>query len=78
MNEPPIEVGKAKEGLNIFDLPRFQPLLDNLDFLVSHCQAEACQDTSEELNGISVPFAFICFGVGTMFPEVLEQFGNGK
>ena len=40
MNESPIEVGKAKEGLYVFNLPRFQPFLDNLNFLVGHCQAE--------------------------------------
>ena len=74
MNEPPIEVGKAKEGLNVFDLPRFWPLLDNLDFLVGHCQAEVCQDISEELNGISVPFTFIHFGIETVFPKMSEQF----
>ena len=29
---------------------------------------------SEELNRISVPCAFIHFGIETMFPEALEQF----
>ena len=74
MNELPIEVGEAKEGLNVFNLLRFWPLLDNFDFLISHCQAEVCQDISEEFNRISVPFTFIGFGVEAMFPEVLEQF----
>ena len=74
MNELPIEVGKAKEGLYVFDLLRFRPLLDNLDFLVGHCQAEVHQDISKELNGILVPFAFIHFGIETVFPKVLEQF----
>ena len=76
MNELPIEVGKAKEGLNVFDLLRFQPLLNNLDFLISHCQAEVHQDISKELNRILVPFAFICFGIETMFPEASEQFAD--
>ena len=74
MNELPIEVGEAKERLYVFYLPRFQPLLDNLNFLVRHCQAEVRQDVSEELNGISVPFAFIRFGVETVFPKASEQF----
>ena len=60
--------------MNVFNLPRFQPLLDNLNFLVSHCQAKVRQDISKELNGISVPFAFICFGVETVFPKASEQF----
>ena len=40
MNESPIEVGEAKEGLYVFNLPRFRPFLDNLNFIVSHCQAK--------------------------------------
>ena len=74
MNESPVEVGEAKEGLYVFNLPRFQPLLDNLNFFVGHCQAEVRQDISEEFNGISVPFAFIRFGVETVFPQASEQF----
>ena len=76
MNESPIEVGKAKEGLYVFDLLRFQPLLDNLNFFVGHCQAKVHQDISEEFHRISVPFTFICFGVETVFPKVLEQFAD--
>ena len=76
MSELPIEIGKAKEGLYVFDLPRFRPLLDNLDFFVGHCQAKVRQDISEELNRISVPFAFIFFGVETIFPEASEQFAD--
>ena len=40
MNESPIEVGEAREGLYVFNLPRFRPFLDNFNFLVGHCQAE--------------------------------------
>ena len=74
VNESPVQVRKAKEGLYVFNLLRFQPLLDNCNFLVSHCQAEVHQDISEELNGILVPFAFIRFGVETVFPKASEQF----
>ena len=76
MNGLPIEVGEAKEGLNVFNLPRFRPLLDNLDFFISHCQTEVRQDIFKELHRISVPFTFVCFGVETVFPEVLEQFAD--
>ena len=74
MNESPVEVGEAKERLYVLNLPRFWSLLDNLNFLIGHCQAEVCQDISEELNGISMPFAFFHFGVETMFPKASEQF----
>ena len=76
MNESPIEVGEAKEGLNVFNLPRFRPLLDNLDFFVGHCQTKVHQNISEEFHRISVPFAFVCFGVETMFPKPSEQFAD--
>ena len=68
MNESPIEVGEAKEGLYVFDLLRFRLLLDNLDFLVGHCQAKVHPDISEELKEILVPFTLISFGIETMFP----------
>ena len=76
MNESPVEVGEAKEGLYVFNLPRFRPLLDNLNFFLGHCQAKVRQDVSEELNGISVLFAFIRFGVETVFPQASEQFAD--
>ena len=57
VDESPVEVGEAKERLYVFNLPRFRPLLDNLNFLIGHCQAKVCQNISEEFNGISVPFA---------------------
>ena len=76
VNESPIEVGEAKERLYVFTLLRFRPLLDNPNFLVGHCQARVHQDVSEELNGILMPFAFICFGVETVFPKASEQFAD--
>ena len=76
MNELPIEFGEGKEGLNVFDLPRFHPLLDNFDFFIGHCQAKVCQDISKEFYGISVPFTFIGFSEETVFPEVSEQFAD--
>ena len=63
--------------MNVLNLPRFWPLLDNLDFFISHCQTEVHQDISEELNRISVPFAFVGFGVETVFPQASEQFADG-
>ena len=74
MNEPPVEVGEAKEELNVFNLPRFWPLLDNLDFFVGYCQTEVHQDISKEFHRILVPFTFVCFGIETVFPEASEQF----
>ena len=62
--------------MNVFNLLRFWPLLDNFDFFIGHYQTEVCQDISEELNRISVPFTFVCFGIATMFPKASEQFAD--
>ena len=39
VNDVLVEVGKTKEILNVFDLPGFRPILDNLDFVQCHGEA---------------------------------------
>ena len=39
INEVSVEVGKTKERLNVFDLPGFRPILDNLDSVWCHGEA---------------------------------------
>ena len=39
MNKMSVEVGKAKEGLNVFDLLGLWPILDNLNFVWEHGEA---------------------------------------
>ena len=34
-----IEIGEAQERLDIFDLSGFRPILNDLDFVGSHCEA---------------------------------------
>ena len=38
-NEMPIEIGKAQERLDIFDLLGFGPILNDLDFVGGHSEA---------------------------------------
>ena len=38
-NETPIKIGKAQEGLNIFNLSGFEPILNDLDFVRGHSEA---------------------------------------
>ena len=45
-----IKVSKTKEGLNIFNLLRFGPFVNNLDLIISHCQALGLQDIAKEFN----------------------------
>src|SRR5882724_9863817 len=39
VNKATVEVGKAKEGLNILDFPWYGPILDDLDFVQGHGEA---------------------------------------
>ena len=36
LNEPAIEVGEAKEGLNVLNFPWFRPVKNCLDFVLGH------------------------------------------
>ena len=38
-NKMPIEIGKAQEGPNVFDLSGFGPILNDLDFVGGHSEA---------------------------------------
>ena len=38
-NKTPIEIGEAQEGLDVFDLLGFGPILNDLDFIGGHCEA---------------------------------------
>ena len=36
LDEPAVEIGKAKEGLNVLDFPWFRPIKNCLDFVMGH------------------------------------------
>ena len=38
-NKMPIEIGEAQEGLDVFDLSGFGPILNDLDFVRGHSEA---------------------------------------
>ena len=38
-NEMSIEIGKAQEGLDVFDPSGFRPILNDLDFVGGHSEA---------------------------------------
>src|SRR5882724_3290933 len=42
VNETTVEIGKAKEGLNVLDFSWYWPILDNLDFVWGHGEAFGC------------------------------------
>jgi hypothetical protein len=63
VNETTVEIGEAEEGLNVFDLPRFRPIPNHLDFIFGHSKSIGREHIAKELHRISVPFTFIGFGI---------------
>jgi hypothetical protein len=69
-----VEVGEAKEGLNVFDFPRFQPIKDGFHFVFSHAESVGGKDVSEVFHTVPVEFAFPGVGIQAMLPESVEDF----
>jgi hypothetical protein len=63
IDEPAVEVGKAKEGLNVFDFPRFQPIEDGLHFVFGHAESVRGENVSEVFHTVPVEFAFPGIGI---------------
>ncbi|KIK75997.1 hypothetical protein PAXRUDRAFT_74074, partial [Paxillus rubicundulus Ve08.2h10] len=58
-DEAAVEVGKTKEGLDVSDFLRFQPISDSFDSVSRHCQATRGEEVSEVFDGGGVEFTFI-------------------
>jgi hypothetical protein len=66
VNETTVEIGETEEGLNIFDLPRFGPIPNRLEFIFGHRKSFGREHIAKELHRISVSFAIISFGIETV------------
>jgi len=60
--------------LNILDFFGFQPVLNNLYFVVRHDKARRRKNISQILYQLRVEFIFSCFGIKTSLVEMLEYF----
>jgi len=60
--------------LNILDFLRFQPVLNNLYFVIRHDKTRRKKDISQILYQLGVKFAFLYFGIKTSLAEILEYF----
>jgi hypothetical protein len=74
IDEPMVEVGEAKEGLNVLDFLQFWPIEDGLHFVFSHAESVGGKDVSEVFYTVPVEFAFPSIGVQAMLPESAEDF----
>jgi hypothetical protein len=79
IDELVVEIGKAKEGLYVFDFAWFWPIKDIficLHFVFSHVESVRGENVSEVFHTVSVKFAFPGVGVQAMVPESAEDFFN--
>ena len=74
LNEPPIKVRKAKEGLDVLDFSGFGPILNSLDFVAGHGEPGGQEDITEIFDSLQVPFAFLQFEIKSVSVEALENF----
>ena len=60
--------------MNILDFFEFQPIFNNLYFVVGHGEARRRKNVSQILYWLRVEFVFLCFGIKTSLAEMLEYF----
>jgi len=60
--------------LNVLDFLGFQPVLNNLYFVVRHGKARRRKNVSQILYQLGVEFTFLYFGIKTSLVETLEYF----
>src|SRR6266481_4820335 len=69
VNEAMVKIGESKEGLNILDFPWFRPILNNLNFVRSHCESFGRQHISKVFAGSDVELTFVCAGKKSISSE---------
>src|ERR1700709_2091474 len=74
MNESAVEIGRAKERLNVFNFPRLRPVADGLDFIGRHGETLRREAVAEIFDRVGVKLAFLGGCEKTMFAETAENF----
>ena len=62
--------------MNILHFIRFQPVLNNLYFVIGHGKTRRRKDIFQILYQLRVKFTFLYFGIKTSLMETLEYFFN--
>ena len=62
-NKTPIEIGKTQEGLNVFNLSGFRPILNDLDLVGGHGETAQRKDIAYILDCIDMEETFVGAGV---------------
>src|SRR6266481_6646260 len=74
INEATVKIGEPEEGLNILDFLWFRPILNNLNFVRSHCKSFRRQHISEVFAGSDMELAFVCTGKKSVSSESFQYF----
>ena len=69
-----IEVGEAKEGLNVLNFPWLGPVKNCLDFVSGHGEPGWGEDISKVFDGFRMPLALLQFEVKSISAEAPEDF----
>ena len=59
MDETAIEIGEAKEGLDVLHLAWFRPFHNSGNFVRRHCETGRGEAVAKIFNRFSVPFTFV-------------------
>ena len=76
LDEPAVEIGEAKEGLNVLDFAWFGPIENCLDFVMGHREPGRGKDISEVFDGLQMPFAFLWLEVKSVCTETSKDVLN--
>ena len=71
--EASVEITESEERLYVFDIPRFWPFQDCLDFVRGHPEALGGKNISEVFHSIGMKLTFIHASIESVFPEVSEN-----
>ena len=69
-----IEVGEAKEGLNVLNFLQLRPIENCLDFVSGHGEPRQGEDISEVFDGCQMPLALLQIEIKSVSTEALEDF----
>ncbi|KIO07419.1 hypothetical protein M404DRAFT_136422, partial [Pisolithus tinctorius Marx 270] len=75
-DKPAIEVGKAKERLNVLDLARLRPVANGLDLFLRHREAGRGEVESEVFDQVRVELAFLQLRIKAMKLKPAEDFSD--
>src|ERR1700712_2438398 len=74
MNKSAVEIGEAKERLNVFNFPRLRPVADGLDFVRRHGETLRREAVAEIFDRVGMKLAFLRGCEKAMLAETAENF----